>query len=125
LSRLNLCLLLLSITIWSTSDAVVIRADVDDSSYRIPASAFPALADLPDEGHGVLIAPRWIVTAAHAAATQRIAQEVTIAGVARKVDRVVVYPGYTKLPEALVTDALGSGDFSKAYAFLAATTTLR
>lgn len=51
----------------SAAGAVVTRADVDDAKYRVPASVFPALVDLPGEGHGVLIAPQWVVTAAHAA----------------------------------------------------------
>ena len=37
-------------------DAIVIRGDVPDSEYRVSATAFPALAYLPGEGHGVLIA---------------------------------------------------------------------
>ena len=49
------------------ANGVVIRADVDDSNYRIDRSAFPALADMPGEGHGVLIARKWVLTAAHAA----------------------------------------------------------
>lgn len=49
------------------ASAVVIRSDIDGSKYRIDPSEFRALADMPGEGHGVLIAPKWIVTAAHAA----------------------------------------------------------
>ena len=53
--------LLLALLITSTSaGAIVIRHDVDDAKYRIAASEFPALADMPGEGHGVLIAPRWM-----------------------------------------------------------------
>jgi Trypsin len=99
--------------------AIVIRSDVSDAKYRVPASAYPALADMPGEGHGVLIAPQWVVTAAHAAPMQGMEGEVSIGGVARKVRRVVIYPGYEKLPAKLVKEALASGDFSKAHAFLA------
>src|SRR3546814_6936850 len=63
-------LLLALLAISSTASAVVIRSDVDDVRYQVPASAFPALADMPGEGHGVLIAPQWLVTAAHAAPMQ-------------------------------------------------------
>src|SRR3546814_1380005 len=63
-------LFLALLAISSTASAVVIRGDVDDAEYRIPAAAFPALADMPGEGHGVLIAPQWVVTAAHAAPMQ-------------------------------------------------------
>ncbi len=102
-----------------TATAVVIRSDVDDARYRVPASAFPGLVDMPGEGHGVLIAPRWVVTAAHAAPMQGMQEDVTIGGVARKVKRVITYPGYRKLPGELAQQALASGDFSKVHAFLA------
>ncbi len=98
--------------------AIVIRGDVNDAKYRVPASAFPALVDMPGEGHGVLIAPRWVVTAAHAAPMQGMTNDVSIGGVARRVKRVITYPGYQKLPNPIVDEALASGDFSKVYAFL-------
>lgn len=114
---LAFCLLAVSTAV----GAVVIREDVDDAKYRAPASAFPALVDMPGEGHGVLIAPQWVVTAAHAAPMQMegMDDDVSIGGVARKVKRVITYPGYKKLPEQLVTEALASGDLSKVSAFLA------
>jgi hypothetical protein len=105
-----------------TAGAVVIRSDVDDAEYRVQASEFPALAEMPGEGQGVLIAPRWVVTAAHAAPMQMqgMEEEVTIAGVARKVERVIKYPGYKRLPDKLVKEALASGDISRVWAFLGA-----
>jgi hypothetical protein len=111
---LAVCLLVVS----ATAGAVVVRADVDDAKYRIPASDFPALVDLPGEGHGVLIAPQWVVTAAHAAPMQGMEGDVSIRGVMRKVKRVVLYPGYSKVPDQLVKDVLATGDFAKLYAFL-------
>jgi hypothetical protein len=105
-----------------TAGAVVIRSDVDDAEYRVQASEFPALAEMPGEGQGVLIAPRWVVTAAHAAPMQMqgMEEDVTIAGVARKVERVIKYPGYKRLPDKLVKEALASGDISRVWAFLGA-----
>lgn len=47
------------------ASAVVIRDDVPDPHYRMAASEFPALAGMPGESHGVLIAPKWVLTAAH------------------------------------------------------------
>ena len=115
---LAFCLLAVSTAV----GAVVTRANVDDAKYRTPTSAFPALVDMPGEGHGVLIAPQWVVTAAHAAPMQMQGMEddVVIGGVARRVKRVVTYPGYTKLPNQLIAEALASGDLSKLSAFLAA-----
>ncbi|WP_254459056.1 S1 family peptidase [Xanthomonas sacchari] len=110
------------LAIATKAGAVLVRADVEEARYRIPAAAFPALADLPGEGHGVLIAPRWVVTAAHAAPMQMpgMDQDVSIGGMAHRIKRVVVHPGYRKLPDALVQEALASRDFTKFYAFLAA-----
>jgi len=87
---LAFCLLAVSIAV----GAVVIRADVDDARYRIHANAIPALADLPGEGHGVLIAARWVVMAAHAVSLQMSVSEVTIGGTPRKVANIIKYPGY-------------------------------
>lgn len=117
--RLVLLVALLAISF--SASAIVIRSDVKDAKYRVPASAFPALADMPGEGQGVLIAPQWVVTAAHAAPMQMSGMEddVTIGGVARKVKRVFTYPGYKGLPESLIKQALASGDLSKVWAFLA------
>jgi hypothetical protein len=114
-------LLVALLAISFTASAVVIRSDVNEAKYRVPASAFPALVDMPGEGQGVLIAPRWVVTAAHAAPMQMqgMEDEVSIGGVARKVKRVITYPGYRKLPNPLVEEALASGDLSRVHAFLA------
>jgi hypothetical protein len=79
--------------------AIVIRHDVPDATYRVPDDFFPPLADLPVEGQGVLIAPRWVVTAGHAVSWQNppIA-EVTIAGRRRAVVKVILHPDF-KLPQ--------------------------
>lgn len=45
--------------------------------------------------------------------------EVSIGGVARRVKRVVTYPGYKKLPSQLVKEAFASSDLSKVSSFLA------
>lgn len=104
-----------------TASAVVIRSDVKDAKYRVAASTFPAFVDMPGEGQGVLIAPQWVITAAHAAPMQMQGMEddVTIGGVAHKVKRVITYPGYKRLPEKLIKQALASGNVSKVWAFLA------
>lgn len=94
------------------ANAIVIRDDVDDAKYRVPASGFPALVDLPGEGSGVLIAPRWVVTAAHAVTWQPGIRQVTINGVPRDVARLVVHPGYRKPPQALLDQALATWDWT-------------
>ncbi|MDF4003131.1 trypsin-like serine protease [Luteibacter sp. PPL552] len=114
-----------ALCLWMVSTvalAVVTRADVSESRYRVAASTYPALVDLPGEGHGVLIAPQWVLTAAHAAPMIMPGSqtEVVVGGTARKVKRVVTYPGYRKLPGSLVDEALASGSLTKVTDFLAA-----
>jgi hypothetical protein len=106
-------LLLLALLLVSFSaSAIVVRDDVADAQYRVPASGFPALADMPGEGHGVLIAPQWVVTAAHAITWQPEIRQITIGGVSRDVERVVIHPGYRKPPQALLDHALVTWDWT-------------
>lgn len=100
--------LLILMAVASSAGAVVTRDDVDDSEYRIPASHFPALVDMPGEGHGVLIAPHWVLTAAHTVTGK--ASQVAINGEPRNVERVVVHPGYKALPQDLMDQAMASGE---------------
>lgn len=119
--RLNipwLCALLLAL-LPSTANAIIIRHDVSDSQYRVAASEFPALVDLPGEGHGVLIAPRWVLTAAHAISWQHEVKCVMLNGTPRAVQRLVIYPGYEKLPQQLIDRALQTGDATDTTKFLA------
>jgi hypothetical protein len=83
----------------AAAHAVVIRSDVADARYRVPDNALPALADLPFEAHGTLIAKRWVLTAAHAVQMMIAMPEhryVTIAGKRRVVTRIIVYPDFPK-----------------------------
>ena len=67
---MNRILLLALLAASSSANAIVTRHDREDAKYRVSASELPALADMPGEGHGVLIAPQWVVTAAHAVTWQ-------------------------------------------------------
>lgn len=73
-------LLTLLLAASSTAHAIVIRHDVDDAQYRVPATEFPALVDMPGEGHGALIAPQWVVTAAHTLPMHADLKQVVING---------------------------------------------
>lgn len=98
-------LLFVVLAVSTAASPIIIRHDVDDSRYRIPESEFPALVDLPHEGHGVLIAPRWVVTAAHNVEWHAV-DEVMIGGECRKVDRLIVHPGYRSIPRELYSSDL-------------------
>ncbi len=97
---------------------IIVRTDVDDADYRIPESVFPALADMPGEGHGVLISSRWVLTVAHALPSPS-AGELSINGVSRSIACVFTHPGYRELPDVLVSEAKASGDASKVTGLLA------
>lgn len=85
------------------ANAIVIRQNQPDSHYRVDPQSIPALADLPDEGHGTLIAPRWVITAAHAVNMMQMMPEerfVILGGKKRAVSRIVVYPDYPPARDA-------------------------
>ncbi|MFN2238737.1 MAG: trypsin-like serine protease [Thermoanaerobaculia bacterium] len=105
-------LLLALLAASSTASAIVIRDDVDDSKYRVPPSEFPALVDMPGEGHGVLIAPQWVITAAHAITWQSQIKQITVNGVSRDVERLVIHPGYKRPPQELLDQALATWDWT-------------
>jgi hypothetical protein len=103
----------------SSAGAVVIRDDVPDIQYRMAESDFPALADLPGEGHGVLVAPQWVLTAAHAVTWQPAVDVVVVGGTPRAVARVVLHPGYRKLPQTVIDAAMKADDSGPITRFLA------
>ena len=111
-SHMTRLLLLALLAVSFSATAIVIRDDVDDSKYRVPASEFPALVDMPGEGHGVLIAPQWVITAAHAITWQSEIKQVTINGISRDVERLVIHPGYKKPPQELLDQALATWDWT-------------
>jgi len=59
---------------------IVIRHDRPDSLYRALGQRFPAVVKIGRAGDGTLIAPRWVLTAAHVAATINLERARVVAG---------------------------------------------
>lgn len=80
------------------ADALLIRPDRDDAEYLELASRYGSAVALQPEGEGVLIAPRWILTAAHRAqAIKDIPRyRLRIDGVEHELVAAHVHPGWRK-----------------------------
>lgn len=99
--------------------AIVVRHDVMDERYQARASDIPQLVDMPNVGHGVLIAPRWVVTVAHT--IQGEVHSVTVGGVHREVEHIEIHPGYRSVPGDIIQRALETGRALEINQFLAGT----
>jgi len=84
------------------AQAILTRADRDDEEYRELAGRYPATLSLGAAGGGgVLIAPRWVLTAAHRAAPLRAPKAaLAIGGRPHEIQEVFVHPDWTPGGEA-------------------------
>ena len=81
------------------ADAIVVRHDAPPAFYSADPALAAALVDLPDSGHGVLVAPRWIVTVAHAVDGQAdTLDKVVLGGRERAVAEIIVHPDFEQPP---------------------------
>jgi hypothetical protein len=86
------CVLLAALTL--PASAIVRRHDREDARYLELAKGQSALVDLNlPGGAGTLIAPAWIITAAHAAQLMKTPHHVKVAGKSYEVARTVIFPG--------------------------------
>lgn len=108
LTRIGAWAILFSIGPVVPASAIIVRHDIAESRYRVAESYYPPLVDLPVEGHGVLIADRWVVTVAHALTWREGAiRQVTINGRSRAVASITIHPGYRDPPGALLRGDAG------------------
>jgi hypothetical protein len=86
------CIVALMLTL--PTSAIIRRHDRSDSRYVELARNYEAVVDLNlPGGAGTLIAPDWLLTAAHAARLMKPDRPVKIAGIEYQVLRSVIYPG--------------------------------
>ncbi len=81
---------------FTSTQAIIVRHDREDSRYIALGSNFPSYCriNLPDGGGG-LIADQWILTAAHVAEEIKTSpHKVSCGGVLRDVERVFIHPQY-------------------------------
>lgn len=89
--RLIISLALLSLN----SHAIVMRHDVAPSQYIAKPSQYKNVIDL-DFLTGTLIAPQWIITAAHGVDVMPGGQKLNIAGQNYRVTNILVHPEYNR-----------------------------
>ncbi|MCF2909250.1 trypsin-like serine protease [Pseudoalteromonas sp. DL2-H2.2] len=79
----------------SLANAIVIRHDVPQQHYDASLSDFPPLATLYNIGvHGTLIAPDWVLTAAHTVFCMNPGQSIKVGNELVKVSQRFSYPEY-------------------------------
>lgn len=79
--------------------AIIIRHDRDDARHVALAAQFPAAGTVAPDGICTLIAPDWVITAAHVAQElSPFSRAVTIGGTAHTVERVILHPSWTGRP---------------------------
>lgn len=108
MNRLPLILFCLSMSL--PSAAVITRHDIPAESYLAGTSDnLGYMVGLPYEGHGALIHPQWVVTVAHTVFGEYSDEEVSIDGINYPIDKVIIHPGYKKVPQALLEQVTTNG----------------
>ena len=84
--------------------AILLRHDIDVDKSKELATSFESAVRLGG-GHGTLIAPRWVITAAHVAEGLRIGQRVRFRnGTESRVSRVIFHPDWKGRPSFEAAD---------------------
>ena len=91
--RLSLAALAV-IAVTPVLDAILIRHDRPDERYRALGARFEAVSGFGRAGTGTLIAPQWVLTAAHVARGLRPDATVTFGGAEYALERTVIHPDW-------------------------------
>lgn len=87
--------------------SIIVRHDVDSEDYLVTKTP-PFLVDMPNGGHGALIATNWVVTVAHLISPDFINKKIQIGEHQVEVEKIIKHPGIKEIPEDLFTgDAAG------------------
>lgn len=86
---------LVVVALTTQGTAIVIRHDRDEARYRELGLNTPAVVRFASGGMGTVIAPRWILTAAHVATGMAIGANVSVDGVIRRVLDITPHPEYS------------------------------
>lgn len=82
----------------ATAPAIVIRHDRPDSAYRALGASFPHVARIGRRGDGTLIAPQWVLTAAHVAlGADRANISVRFGDRSYGIRRAIIHPAWREL----------------------------
>ena len=92
---MKLLILISAFVLSVAAHAVVMRHDVPPEHYALD-EAPGYLVDLPHEGHGVLIAPRWVVTVAHTIFYDYTGKQLTIGSHIHEIEHVIRHPDYAE-----------------------------
>lgn len=92
--RVIILLGLLAAALNAAPSAIVIRHDREEARYRALGQDTPSVVRFAAGGMGTLIAPHWILTAAHVAESLDTGVSVSVDGVIRRVAVVTAHPDY-------------------------------
>ena len=90
-------LLCLFLTGTALSSPIIIRHDRSDADYLALGKKYPSVCFVGKDGEGTLIAPRWVLTAAHVAKGMPLdARKVRFGEIDHAVERVILHPDWEK-----------------------------